>query len=82
MSDQHNETVQSTQIAEELRQRILEQLDTSKKEIEELSEEQLEAAAGGFGLGSLKTILKWGMIGADAGTVGGALTGSHGPKLP
>jgi hypothetical protein len=59
---------------------MLEQLDTNEKAIEELSDEQLEAAAGGLGSAAAKHSLKWGMRGGDNGTILGAVT-NHGKKL-
>jgi hypothetical protein len=81
MSDLPDETVQSSQIAEELKPSILKKLDTSQKAIEELSDEELEVATGGFALSMTKNILKWGFIGADIGTIGGAVT-HQGAKIP
>jgi hypothetical protein len=46
MSDLPDEIEQSSQIAEELRQRILEYLDTSQQAIKELSDDKLEDIEG------------------------------------
>ena len=48
MSDQPNQTTQPAQHPRELRQQMLEQLETSKQAIEELSDEELEEVAGGW----------------------------------
>src|SRR5205807_922204 len=47
MSEQSNQTEQSTMTSQELRQRILEELEASKQAIEELGDEELENIAGG-----------------------------------
>jgi hypothetical protein len=48
MSDQSKRQEQPAQTAPGLKQRVLDQLETGKKAIEELSNEELEAVAGGF----------------------------------
>src|SRR5690349_10981779 len=47
MSEQPNQTEQSALTPQELRQRMLEELEVSKQVIEEISDEELEAVAGG-----------------------------------
>src|SRR5579884_971027 len=47
MSEQLDQTEQSAMTPQELRQHMLEELEASKQAIEELSDEELEAVAGG-----------------------------------
>lgn len=46
MSDQSKRLEQKTSTSEEMRQQVLDYLDATKKAIEELDEQQLEAVAG------------------------------------
>jgi hypothetical protein len=73
MSEQTNQAEQNAMSAQELRERMLEELEASKQAIADLSEEELEAVAGG-GL-PWKSVLKWGGRAFDVATLGGVAVG-------
>jgi bacteriocin-like protein len=76
MSNQPKKIEQQTQASEELRQRILAQLEDSKQSIEELSDQELEAISGG---NFFKTLEKGFTSVVDA-SQGTGLSGMSGSK--
>jgi hypothetical protein len=79
MSNQSENKMQQTQTPEEIRQHLLAQVEASKKTLEDLSEEELEAVAGGSFLHSLVSAIK--DVGGVAGNyykgIANGLTGGH-----
>jgi lactobin A/cerein 7B family class IIb bacteriocin len=73
MSEQTTRDKQNPMTPQELRERMLEELEAGKKAIADLSEEELEAVAGG-GV-PWKSIVKWGGRAFDVATLGGVAVG-------
>lgn len=73
MSEQTTRDEQNPMTPQELRERMLEELEAGKKAIADLSEEELEAVAGG-GV-PWKSIIKWGGRAFDVATLGGVAVG-------
>ena len=66
MSNQSENEIQQTQTPEEVRQRILTELEANQQAITELSDEELEAVAGGFSFKSFFRGVKMGAKAFDA----------------
>ena len=61
MSNQPENEKQQTLTSEEVRQHMLSEIEVSKQEIAELSDEELEAVAGGFSFKAFAKGVKFGV---------------------
>jgi hypothetical protein len=75
VSEQSNQQEQPTQSSQELRQRMLDQIETEKKALDELSDEELEAVAGGFQAVDTIAVLPPRVV--NHNTTGGVLRGTR-----